>query len=71
MICWKISDCDQVVVTDAKWMEFILDQIINNSIKYRRETDAMIQISASAEQGKTILSIRDNGIGIAERRAFV
>ena len=48
---FQVSDCDQVVVTDAKWMEFILDQIINNSIKYRRETDAMIQISASAEQG--------------------
>ena len=63
---FQVSDCDQVVVTDAKWMEFILDQIINNSIKYRRETDAMIQISASAEKGKTILSIRDNGIGIAE-----
>ena len=63
---FQVSGCDHTVVTDMKWMEFILDQIINNSIKYRRETDAMIQISASAENGKTILSIKDNGIGIAE-----
>lgn len=63
---FQVSGCDHTVVTDMKWMEFILDQIINNSIKYRRETDAMIQISTSAENGKTILSIKDNGIGIAE-----
>ena len=63
---FQVSGCDHTVVTDMKWMEFILDQIINNSIKYRREIDAMIQISTSAENGKTILSIKDNGIGIAE-----
>lgn len=63
---FQVSGCDHTVVTDMKWMELILDQIINNSIKYRRETDAMIQISTSAENGKTILSIKDNGIGIAE-----
>ena len=63
---FQVSGCDHTVVTDMKCMEFILDQIINNSIKYRRETDAMIQISTSAENGKTILSIKDNGIGIAE-----
>lgn len=53
------------VLTDAKWLEFILNQIINNSIKYKRETtDSYIKITALEKESKIYLCILDNGIGI-------
>ncbi len=53
------------VDTDSKWLEFILNQIINNSIKYRREgIEAYIKISAELYKNKIVLVIEDNGVGI-------
>ena len=53
------------VFTDSKWLEFILNQIVNNSIKYRREEgQSYIQMEAKEENDRVILSILDNGIGI-------
>ena len=55
------------VLTDSKWLEFILGQIINNSIKYKRNIDnSYIKISVQDKKDKTILIIEDNGIGIKE-----
>ncbi len=55
------------VLTDSKWLEFILNQIINNSIKYKKEnSDSYIQIKAIEKEEKIYLSIMDNGIGIDE-----
>ncbi|MDD6072532.1 MAG: hypothetical protein PUC12_17235 [Clostridiales bacterium] len=33
----EFENLDHVVNADAKWMSFILKQIISNSVKYRRE----------------------------------
>lgn len=56
------------VLTDAKWLEFILDQIINNSIKYKRNNvESYIKIIAKEDKEKTYLSIYDNGIGIPKK----
>lgn len=53
------------ILTDSKWLEFILGQIINNSIKYKRDIEnSYIKISAVDDKNKTILIIEDNGIGI-------
>ena len=55
------------VLTDSKWLEFILGQIINNSIKYKKEIeDSYIKIQAFDEKNQTTLIIEDNGIGIKE-----
>ena len=62
---FQVENCDLTVVTDEKWMEFVLDQIVNNSIKYRRKDGAKIRITARKDERQTILSIWDNGIGIA------
>ena len=50
--------------TDKKWLEFILNQIINNSIKYKSNCNSLIKIECIEEKDKVILSIYDNGIGI-------
>lgn len=53
------------VLTDSKWLEFILNQIINNSIKYKRNIDnSYIKIYVEDNLNTTILIIEDNGIGI-------
>lgn len=57
------KDCS--VMTDAKWIEFILNQIINNSMKYKREdVDSVIRIEAEQCRDGIILSVYDNGVGI-------
>lgn len=56
---------DENVLTDSKWLEFMLNQIINNSIKYRnQDKKACIKITTEKIDDKVILSIYDNGIGI-------
>ena len=53
------------VFTDSKWLEFILNQIINNSIKYKRNIDnSYIKIYVKDTINTTTLIIEDNGIGI-------
>ena len=63
----EVSIHNELVLTDAKWLEFILNQIINNSIKYKREeVDSFIKIEAETRSDKVFLSITDNGIGIPD-----
>ena len=58
------ENIDKEVYTDSKWAIFILNQIIQNSIKYAKEEDKKIEISSEEKKDKTILCIKDNGIGI-------
>lgn len=60
----QILNADQTIYTDPKWVSFILNQIIQNSIKYRKETGAEICFTAEEKKDSVVLSIRDNGIGI-------
>ncbi len=60
-----VENVDYTILTDSKWLEFILNQIINNSIKYKKDIEnSYIKISAFEEEEKTVLTIEDNGIGI-------
>ena len=54
----------EVVYTDSKWAIFIVNQIIQNAIKYSKEGDKKIKISSQEKNDKVILYIKDNGIGI-------
>ena len=62
--------CDNLnydVLTDSKWLVFILNQIVNNSIKYKKEKgDAILKIYAVDNEKSVKLIIEDNGIGIIE-----
>lgn len=63
----NIHDLDYEVYTDNKWMEFIINQIISNSIKYKKDTgESEIEIYATEDERSTTLYIRDNGIGISK-----
>lgn len=52
------------VYTDSKWLEFIINQIINNCIKYKKQDNSIIKITGTSLNNKVVLSIWDNGIGI-------
>lgn len=55
------------VTTDYKWLEFIINQIINNSIKYASKTkNSYIKLEAHQLDDKVRLSILDNGKGISK-----
>ena len=55
---------DAEVYTDSKWAIFIVNQIIQNAIKYSKENDKKIEIFSKEKSDKVILYIKDNGIGI-------
>ena len=53
------------VLTDSKWLEFIINQIVSNSVKYIRSgVEHYIKISTEENNRSIILKIYDNGIGI-------
>lgn len=58
---------EEKVLTDEKWLEFILNQIINNSIKYKRNIkNPKIEIAVEENSTQVTLTITDNGIGIPQ-----
>ena len=60
----NIHDLNMEVNTDNKWVVFILNQIIQNSIKYKKKEKSVIEIYAKQGKENVILSVKDNGIGI-------
>ena len=58
-----IDDIENSVYTDDKWVQFILNQIISNAVKYRTE-QPVLHFSTIKTNDRIILSINDNGIGI-------
>ena len=60
----EMENLEEEVYTDSKWCVFILSQIIQNSIKYSKEQNKEIKLSAENKKENVILYIKDNGIGI-------
>lgn len=61
----NIHDINLEVETDSKWIIFILNQIIHNSIKYQKNGESLqIEIFAKKQKDNSVLYIKDNGIGI-------
>lgn len=62
LICEPI---EVTVLTDERWLTFVIGQIISNSLKYTR-SGGTIEIKANVDDPDSpILIIRDSGIGIA------
>ena len=54
------------VYTDSKWCVFIINQIIQNAVKYGKPNNKEIEIFDKSNKENTVLYIKDNGIGIRE-----
>lgn len=62
----NLHDLDREVYSDGKWMEFILGQILNNSIKYAVKEGLVLEIYSEEAKEQILLYIKDNGIGVKE-----
>lgn len=59
-IALEYEPIDKTVITDGKWLGFVLEQIISNALKYTREGSVKIYL-----EKPSVLCIEDTGIGIA------
>ncbi|MFD3156979.1 sensor histidine kinase [Haloimpatiens sp. FM7330] len=67
-ISLELDEIEEVVYSDIKWVKFILNQIIINSIKYvKSQEKGKIRIYSTNNENNVILTIQDNGIGISEK----
>lgn len=60
----KLENLNYYIFTDKKWVLYVLDQLINNEIKYSKE-NGEIKFYGEESDKYICLNIRDNGIGIA------
>ena len=60
----QMENLDHIVISDSKWLAFVLDQILSNALKYTKKGG--ICISAKEQDKKVYLMIQDTGIGIAK-----
>lgn len=64
-ISLKVDNVQRKVLTDGKWLEFIINQLINNSIKYRqKQVSSYIHIFSEESNNYVQIVIEDNGMGI-------
>ena len=61
-----LHELEGQVYTDSKWCTFIINQIIQNAVKYSKTENKEIEIYDVNNKENTILYIKDNGIGIKE-----
>ncbi|HCZ9879231.1 TPA: nisin susceptibility-associated two-component system sensor histidine kinase NsaS [Staphylococcus aureus] len=54
--------CHHEVLTDVRWTSLMIEQLINNALKYARGKDIWIEFDEQFNQ----LYVKDNGIGISE-----
>lgn len=62
----ETKNIELTAYTDEKWLEFILNQIIINSIKYRKENNPEVIIELEENKENVRMAIKDNGIGIKQ-----
>lgn len=67
-ISFIVEAKDEMVLTDSKWLEFVINQIVSNSIKYKRDdVDSVIKLKVEEHSKQIDLHIYDNGIGIPKK----
>lgn len=60
-------DCkEKIVASDKKWLSFILNQVLINSVKYKKNDICKINIYTEKIKDGIKLYIEDDGIGIKE-----
>jgi signal transduction histidine kinase len=65
----EILDIEKIVYTDIKWLEFIINQIVSNSIKYvdNNKSENKIKFYTRNIGENIVLYIEDTGIGMNEK----
>ncbi|VYT99623.1 sensor histidine kinase [Clostridium tertium] len=65
----ETKDLEKTIYTDSKWIEFILNQVLSNSIKYidNSKSENKIKFYTRDIGENIVLYIEDTGIGITEK----
>lgn len=63
-IGFDVSALTETVMTDGKWLAFIIRQILSNAIKYSPANSEVLIFTEVDATGATLLHIKDAGIGI-------
>jgi signal transduction histidine kinase len=63
----EIENVEYIIYSDSKWVEFIINQIFSNSIKYMNKKNKKLKIYCEDKANKIVLFIRDNGIGMNQK----
>lgn len=63
----NINKIEGNIFSDAKWIEFIINQIIINAIKFSIPNKGEVSISSKVNENNIVLTIQDNGVGINEK----
>ncbi|WP_211745709.1 HAMP domain-containing histidine kinase [Paenibacillus sp. Marseille-Q4541] len=58
---------DIKVVSDEKWLKFMITQLLTNSVKYSHRTNAKIYFESYTRDNRTVLEVKDEGIGIPKQ----
>ena len=66
-ISLQLDDINEIIYSDTKWVEFILNQIVGNAIKYSKGNEDKITIKAKKLGSSVVLTVQDNGVGIVEQ----
>ncbi|MBU3194345.1 sensor histidine kinase [Clostridium algidicarnis] len=63
----EVKDLEEIVYSDSKWIEFIINQIISNSIKYMGKGEGTIKFYTNNIGENIILNIEDTATGMNEK----
>jgi two-component system phosphate regulon sensor histidine kinase PhoR len=66
-ITWDYQFLTQYIFADARLIEQVLNNIIDNAIKYHHQNDVRISIKINEQHNQTQMTISDNGQGIEEK----
>lgn len=66
-ISLQLDDINEIIYSDTKWVEFILNQIVGNAIKYSKGTQDKITIKSKKLGSSVVLTVEDKGVGIVEQ----
>lgn len=65
-VCVQTEALTDTVHSDQKWLQFILNQILINSVKYRGSLPPVVEMASQDHGDYVTMSVTDNGIGILE-----
>lgn len=65
-VCVHTQALADTVYSDGKWLQFILNQLLINSVKYRGSQPPVIRMASQEHGDYVTLSVTDNGVGIRE-----
>lgn len=60
----NLHDLELTVHSDSKWLEFMVGQVVDNSMKYGEKDRFSLEIFGEKRSNAIVLYIKDNGAGI-------